>query len=354
MSSEINSTTSGSNMKTNLNNNLNTDKDVILSIRNLKKHFPIKKGLLLKEVGQVKAVDDITLDIYRGETVGLVGESGCGKSTLGRTIIRLYEPTGGSIQFKGKEFLGVKGAELRKMRKDMQMIFQDPNASLDPRMTIGQILTQPFDVHNIYTATERRAKAQELLETVGLRPSHINRYPHEFSGGQRQRISIARAIALNPSLVIADEPVSALDVSIQAQILNLMKDLQQKLNLTYLFISHDLSVIEHFCDRIAVMYLGRIVEFAPRDELFKNPKHPYTQALISAIPRVGEGKKQMKRSLGGEVPSPINPPSGCFFHPRCPHRMEICDKEFPPLKNYAATNDEKNKHNTACWLYEKK
>lgn len=333
----------------------NTSSDIILSIKNLKKHFPIKKGLLLREVGQVKAVDDITLDIYRGETVGLVGESGCGKSTLGRTIIRLYEPTGGEIKFKNKDFLSVHGAELRKMRKDIQMIFQDPNASLDPRMTIGQILTQPFDVHGIHSPSERRQKAQELLETVGLRPSHINRYPHEFSGGQRQRISIARAIALHPSLVIADEPVSALDVSIQAQILNLMKDLQQKMNLTYLFISHDLSVIEHFCDRIAVMYLGRVVEFAPRDELFKNPKHPYTQALISAIPRVGEGKKKMKKSLSGEVPSPINPPSGCYFHPRCSQKMDICNKEFPPLKNYAqADGNSKAEHCTACWLYEKK
>lgn len=320
----------------------------ILEVKNIKKYFPIKTGLLMRETGQVKAVDDVSLNVRRGETLGLVGESGCGKSTLGRTLIRLYEPTAGSIQFEGKDFLGVKGEELRKLRKDMQMIFQDPYASLDPRMTVGQILTQPFEIHNLLSRAERLEKVKSLLETVGLKASHVNRYPHEFSGGQRQRISIARAVALNPHLVIADEPVSALDVSIQAQVLNLMKDLQEKLKLTYVFISHDLSVIEHLCDRIAVMYLGKIVEIAPRDELFSNPQHPYTQALIGAIPRVGAGKKKMKKSLQGEVPSPINPPSGCTFHTRCPQKMDACSQKIPTLISH---NVKIAEHQTACWLY---
>lgn len=322
----------------------------ILEVKNLKKYFPIKKGLLLREVGQVKAVDDVSFSVRRGETLGLVGESGCGKSTLGRAIIRLYEPTAGEVQFKSKNFLSLKGPELRKIRRDMQMIFQDPAASLDPRMTVAQILAQPFSIHGMLDSSEREAKVRQLLETVGLRASHANRYPHEFSGGQKQRICIARALALEPSLIICDEPVSALDVSIQAQILNLMKDLQEKFNLTYVFISHDLSVIEHLCDRIAVMYLGKIVEVATREELFRNPQHPYTQALIAAIPRIGQGKKQMKKSLGGEVPSPINPPSGCTFHPRCPHKMDICSQKLPTLKNYSPHAEP---HNTACWLYEK-
>lgn len=320
--------------------------EIILKATKVSKFFPIKKGLFLKHVGDVRAVDSVDLEVRKGETLGLVGESGCGKSTLGRTLIRLYDPTSGQIEFKGQDFLKVKGEKLRRMRKDMQMIFQDPYASLDPRMTVGQILEQPFSIHNILTPKERLERVQQLLETVGLKAAHVNRYPHEFSGGQRQRISIARSIALNPSLIIADEPVSALDVSIQAQILNLMKDLQEQLKLTYIFISHDLSVIEHLCDRIAVMYLGKIVEFAPREELFSNPKHPYTQALISAIPRVGEGKKQMKKSLSGEVPSPINPPSGCHFHPRCQFKMERCSAEAPTLKNVAS-----NQHEASCWLY---
>ncbi len=322
----------------------------ILEVKNVKKYFPIRKGLLLREVGQVKAVDDVSFNVKKGETLGLVGESGCGKSTLGRTLIRLYEPTAGEIRFKNEDFLNVKGSQLRKMRKDMQMIFQDPYASLDPRMTVGQILLQPFEIHNVFNQSEREARAKELLEIVGLKASHFNRYPHEFSGGQRQRISIARAVALNPSLIIADEPVSALDVSIQAQVLNLMKDLQEKLKLTYVFISHDLSVIEHLCDRIAVMYLGKIVEIATRDELFPNPQHPYTQALIGAIPRVGAGKKKMKKSLEGEVPSPINPPKGCPFHTRCSQKMDKCSQELPTLKNYKSDQPQ---HQTACWLLEK-
>ncbi|MEK2645668.1 ABC transporter ATP-binding protein [Bdellovibrio sp. BCCA] len=317
--------------------------EIILEAKNVKKHFPIRKGLLLREVASVKAVDDVSLVVRKGETLGLVGESGCGKSTLGRTLIRLYEPTAGAIDFDGQDFLSLKGEALRKKRKNMQMIFQDPYASLDPRMTVGQIIRQPMDIHGVGSVAERNQRVLELIELVGLRKAHVNRYPHEFSGGQRQRISIARAIALNPELIICDEPVSALDVSIQAQILNLLKDLQEKLKLTYVFISHDLSVIEHTCDRIAVMYLGKIVEIAERDELFRNPQHPYTQALIGAIPRVGQGKKKMKKSLSGEVPSPINPPSGCAFHPRCPHKMDICASQTPTLDGTGA-------HKKACWL----
>nr|WP_295905880.1 dipeptide ABC transporter ATP-binding protein [uncultured Bdellovibrio sp.] len=319
--------------------------EIILEAKNVKKHFPIRKGLLLREVASVKAVDDVSLVVRKGETLGLVGESGCGKSTLGRTLIRLYEPTAGAINFDGQDFLGLKGEALRKKRKNMQMIFQDPYASLDPRMTVGQIIRQPMDIHGVGSVAERNQRVLELIELVGLRKAHVNRYPHEFSGGQRQRISIARAIALNPELIICDEPVSALDVSIQAQILNLLKDLQEKLKLTYVFISHDLSVIEHTCDRIAVMYLGKIVEIADRDELFRNPQHPYTQALIGAIPRVGQGKKKMKKSLSGEVPSPINPPSGCAFHPRCPYKMDICASQTPTL-------DGTGTHKKACWLGE--
>lgn len=323
--------------------------DIILKTKRLKKFFPIKKGFLLREVGQVKAVDNIDLEIRRGETIGLVGESGCGKSTLGRTLIRLYEPTEGEIIFNGENFLKLNGQALRKARKNIQMIFQDPYASLDPRMTVGQILEQPFAIHNLFTKKQREDKVKDLLEIVGLKASHVNRYPHEFSGGQRQRISIARAIALEPELIICDEPVSALDVSIQAQILNLLKDLQQKLGLTYIFISHDLSVIEHICDRVAVMYLGKIVEFASREELFSTPKHPYTQALIAAIPRVGEGKKEMKKSLSGEVPSPINPPTGCYFHPRCSFKRDICAKQSPQLEK-AQSSSQGSDHRVSCFI----
>ncbi len=324
----------------------------ILEVKNVKKYFPIRKGLFLKHVNDVKAVDGVSFELKRGQTLGLVGESGCGKSTLGRTIIRLYEATEGSIRFKGRDFASIGGADLRKERQNIQMIFQDPFASLDPRMTVAQILEEPFKVQGIGgDKKERAARVRELLRLVGLKASYLNRYPHEFSGGQRQRISIARAMALNPELVVADEPVSALDVSIQAQVLNLMKDLQDKLSLTYLFISHDLAVVEHMCDVIAVMYLGKIVEIAPREELFANPMHPYTQALMSAIPKVGTGKKRMSRTLDGEVPSPINPPSGCAFHPRCPKKFDKCDKATPVL---ATPRDAMAEHQSACWLHELK
>lgn len=305
--------------------------DIILDAKSIKKHFPIRKGFFMREVAQVKAVEDINFSVRRGETLGLVGESGCGKSTLGRTLIRLYEPTAGSIQFDGVDFLKLRGEELRKKRRDIQMIFQDPYASLDTRMTVGQIIEQPFQVHGLLQKKERELRVKQLLELVGLKASHVNRYPHEFSGGQRQRISIARAVALEPKLIICDEPVSALDVSIQAQVLNLLKDLQERLQLTYIFISHDLSVIEHVCDRIAVMYLGRIVELASREDLFHNPQHPYTRALMSSIPSIGTGKKKMSRILTGEIPSPINPPPGCAFHPRCAHRIKECSERIPTL-----------------------
>lgn len=317
----------------------------LLEVKNLKKHFPIKKGLLQREVASVKALDGVSFQVFPGETIGLVGESGCGKSTLGRTITRLHEPSSGQILFKGEDFGQLKGQKLREQRANIQMIFQDPFASLDPRMTIYRILCEPFKVHQRYTESERLEKIERIIDIVGLKKSALNRYPHEFSGGQRQRISIARAMLINPKLVMADEPVSALDVSIQAQILNLLNDLQKEFKLTYLFISHDLSVIEHQCDRIAVMYLGKIVEMAPRDELFQSPKHPYTKALIRAIPEVGRGKQTQKRSLFGEVPSPMNPPNGCHFHPRCPEVFSACDKNYPELMEVSEGQK------CACFLY---
>lgn len=322
--------------------NKTSNNENILVAKNIKKYFPIRKGLFLRHAGDVKAVDDVSLTVRKGETLGLVGESGCGKSTLGRTLIRLYEPTSGTIEFEHKDFLKASGQQLRSARKDIQMIFQDPYASLDPRMTVGQIIEQPFSIHRILEKKDREHRVKQLLELVGLRPSHINRYPHEFSGGQRQRISIARAIALDPKLIICDEPVSALDVSIQAQILNLLKDLQERLQLTYIFISHDLSVIEHVCDRVAVMYLGRIVEITDREKLFTAAQHPYTQALLGSIPTIGQGKKKMAKILTGEIPSPINPPSGCAFHPRCPYKQDRCSSERPELTG-------KEDHLSACF-----
>ena len=326
--------------------------DTLLSVRDLKMHFPITKGIIFqKQVGAIKAVDGINFDLYRGETLGLVGESGCGKSTTGRAILQLYRPTGGEVVFEGKDLVTVKGEDLRKMRRRMQMIFQDPYASLNPRMTVGSIVGEPLEVHNIgANKQERQERVQELLKIVNLNPYFINRYPHEFSGGQRQRIGIARALAVNPSFIVCDEPISALDVSIQAQIINLLEDLQDEFDLTYLFIAHDLSVVRHISDRIAVMYLGKIVELAERDELYATPMHPYTQALLSAVPIPDPViENQRKRIiLEGDVPSPANPPKGCHFSTRCPKVMDICRQEEPPFKDYGAG------HFAACWLYEER
>ena len=330
--------------------NQNGQHDTLLSVRDLKMHFPITKGIIFqKQVGAIKAVDGINFDLYRGETLGLVGESGCGKSTTGRAILQLYRPTAGAVVFEGKDLVEIKGEDLRKMRRRMQMIFQDPYASLNPRMTVGSIVGEPLEVHNIgANKKERQERVQELLKIVNLNPYFINRYPHEFSGGQRQRIGIARALAVNPSFIVCDEPISALDVSIQAQIINLLEDLQDEFNLTYLFIAHDLSVVRHISDRIAVMYLGKIVELAERDELYATPMHPYTQALLSAVPIPDPViENQRKRIiLEGDVPSPANPPKGCHFSTRCPRVMDICRQDEPPFKDYGGG------HFAACWLHE--
>ena len=322
--------------------------DLILQVNDLKMHFPITKGVLFqRQVGAIKAVDGLTFNLRRGETLGLVGESGCGKSTTGRAILQLYRPTDGTVQFEGTELTEIKGEELRRMRRAMQMIFQDPYASLNPRMTVGSIVSEPLEVHNIGNSRkERQERVQELLKIVGLNPYFVNRYPHEFSGGQRQRIGVARALAVNPSFIVCDEPISALDVSIQAQIINLLEDLQEELGLTYLFIAHDLSVVRHISDRIAVMYLGKIVELAERDELYANPMHPYTQALLSAVPipdPVIENERK-RIILEGDVPSPANPPQGCNFCTRCPRVMDICREKDPEFKDYG------DGHFVACWL----
>lgn len=305
----------------------------LLRAENIVKRFPIHGGLFSKEIAAVKAVQNVSFDIKKGETLGLVGESGCGKSTLGRSLIRLIEPTSGKIFFKDKDITNISGQELRELRKKMQIIFQDPYASLNPRMTVGAILEEPLIIHNLFdTPKDRRDRITELINLVGLRPEHLSRYPHEFSGGQRQRVGIARALAVNPELIICDEPVSALDVSIQAQVINLLMELQQKLGLTYVFIAHDLKVVEHVSHRVAVMYLGQIVEMADSDELYRNPQHPYTKALLSAIP-VPDPKPRAERIiLTGDVPSPINPPNGCHFNPRCPIASEACRTDAPQLK----------------------
>jgi oligopeptide transport system ATP-binding protein len=309
----------------------------ILEVEHLVKHFPIKAGILFdRQIGAVQAVDDVSLTINRGETLGLVGESGCGKSTLARSILQLIEPTSGSVRFEGQEITGLAHRDSRKLRPQMQMVFQDPYASLNPRKRIAQIVGDPMRLHGIVPRSGVRDAVRELLETVGLNPEHYNRFPHEFSGGQRQRIGIARALALKPKLIVADEPVSALDVSIQAQIINLLEDLQNEFQLTYLFVAHDLSVVRHVADRIAVMYLGKIVEIGPAADVYENPIHPYTLALLSAVPipdpRANAAREQIV--LEGDVPSPANPPAACRFHTRCPRATEICSEVEPPLVNY--------------------
>ena len=328
----------------------NGNKEVLLDVDDLKMHFPITQGIIFqRKVGAIKAVDGISFQLFRGETLGLVGESGCGKSTTGRAILQLYRPTAGKVNFEGVELTKIKGEELRRTRRRMQMIFQDPYASLNPRMTVGSIIGEPLEVHNIGSSKkERQDRVQELLKIVGLNPYFVNRYPHEFSGGQRQRIGVARSLAVNPSFIVCDEPISALDVSIQAQIINLLEDLQGEMNLTYLFIAHDLSVVRHISDRIAVMYLGKIVELADRDELYLNPLHPYTQALLSAVPipdPVIESKCH-RMILEGDVPSPANPPKGCNFNTRCPQVMDVCRANDPTFTDLG------DGHHVACFLYD--
>jgi len=312
-----------------------SSQDVLLHVENLVKHFPITKGIILqKQVGAVHAVDGVSFDVLRGETLGLVGESGCGKSTTGRTILQLYKPTSGQVHFDGVDLVKLKGEELRLMRRKMQMIFQDPYASLNPRMTLTDIIGEPLVVHNVARGKELNERVEHLLELVGLNPGFANRFPHEFSGGQRQRIGIARAIALQPSFIVCDEPISALDVSIQAQVVNLLEDLQEKFNLTYLFIAHDLSMVRHISNRVCVMYLGIIVELTDRDRLYEKPLHPYTQALLSAIPIPDPmlEEKRKRTILQGDVPSPVNPPSGCRFHTRCPIAESLCKEKQPEFR----------------------
>jgi oligopeptide/dipeptide ABC transporter ATP-binding protein len=318
---------------------------ILLEVKNLKKYFPIKGGVLGREIGQVKAVDDVSFTVNQGETLGLVGESGCGKSTTGRSILRLIEPTDGKVIFKGKDVTAMSADEMRKMRRDMQIVFQDPFASLNPRHTVEKILEEPLIVHGLGNAKERKERVHHLLQVVGLSDYHAKRYPHQFSGGQRQRVGIARALAVNPKLIVADEPVSALDVSIQSQVLNLMQDLQKEFNLTYIFIAHDLSVVRHISDRVGVMYLGRVVELADKDSLYENPKHPYTEALLSAVPIADPDIARERIILQGDVPSPANPPKGCAFHTRCPKVMDICKVERPVFKDLG------NGHYVACHLY---
>jgi oligopeptide/dipeptide ABC transporter ATP-binding protein len=321
----------------------------LLEVKNLVKHFPVRGGVFSRIRDYVRAVDGISFDIAERETLGLVGESGCGKSTAGRAILRLIEPTSGEVIFKGTNIIDLEREKMRLLRREMQIIFQDPYASLNPRMTIGSIVGEPLTIHKIARGKKRDEQVAEILDKVGLRPEHMRRYPHEFSGGQRQRIGIARALALNPKVIIADEPVSALDVSIQAQVINLLQDLQKEYGIAYLVISHDLSVVQHICDRIAVMYLGEIVEIAEADELIMSPRHPYTEALLSAVP-VPDPSASVKKEriiLRGDVPSPVNPPSGCRFHTRCPYKEDICSIEVPPLQVLSGV------HMTACHFADK-
>jgi len=322
---------------------VSTEKKLV-EVENLKTHFPIRKGLFSKTVGHVKAVDGVSFKIPAGKTLGLVGESGCGKTTLGRTILRLIPHSDGAMRFDGVDVFTQPAKAMRALRRDMQIIFQDPYGSLNPRMTVGNIVGESLTVHKITTGRGRRKKVDELLDKVGLSQHHAGRYPHEFSGGQRQRIGIARALALEPRFIVCDEPVSALDVSIQSQIINLLEELQGQYGLTYLFIAHDLAVVEHISDYVAVMYLGRVVEYASRDELFANPTHPYTKALISAIPKPDPAKRSQRIVLGGQVPSPSNPPSGCHFHPRCPLAEERCKIQSQKLQMAGG-----GEHEVACW-----
>ncbi|TSB48354.1 ABC transporter ATP-binding protein [Alkalicoccobacillus porphyridii] len=323
-----------------------TRKEELVKVKGLKKYFPIKRGVLQRKVGDVKAVDDVSFTIYKGETLGVVGESGSGKSTLGRMVLKLLDPTEGEITYRDQNFAKIKNTGLRKLRRDMQMVFQDPYASLNPRMSVGELIEEPLLVHKTITnRNERKEKAIELLQKVGLPKEAYSKYPHEFSGGQRQRIGIARALSTQPEFIIGDEPVSALDVSVQSQVLNLMQDLQDEFNLTYMFIAHDLSVVKHISDRVAVMYLGRIVEIADKDLIYDHPMHPYTQALIAAVPSTNVTMKREKAALEGELPSPANPPEGCAFHTRCPHVHERCKVERPVLTEY------ERGQMTACHLY---
>ena len=321
-----------------------TMSETILEVTNLEKHFPVRGGLLLRQVASIHAVDDVSFDIKREETLGLVGESGCGKTTLGRTILRLIKADAGKVSYMGRDLLKLNAREMRKVRLEMAMIFQDPYSSLNPRMTVADIISESIDIHGLAKGKEKKRRIIELMEKVGLAPFHIYRYPHEFSGGQKQRIGIARALAGNPKLLVADEPVSSLDVSVRAQILNLLKDLQEEFGLTCLYISHDLSAVKHMSDRVAVMYVGKLMEIAPSKDIYKNPQHPYTEALLSAIPVPGRRVKENRIILKGSVPTPIDPPPGCRFNPRCPYRQPICAKEDP---EFIEVDEE---HFVACHL----